>query len=63
MFPFLFSLFAHLRSQYRFLAFGLTLLAALAVMFFSQEPLNAKLAVFGIMAGLIGFTVWKLLKK
>jgi len=63
MFPFLFSLFAHLRSQYRLLAFGLTILGALAVVFFSQEPLDAKLGVFGIMAVIVGYLVWKLLKK
>lgn len=63
MFPFLFSLFAHLRSQFRLLAFGLTILAALAVVFFAQEPLDAKLGVFGIMTLLVGFMVWKLLRK
>jgi len=63
MLSFLFSLFSHLCSQYRLLAFGLTILAVLAIVFFSQEPLVAKLAVFGIMAVIVWYLVWKLLRQ
>ncbi len=63
MFPFLFSLFAHLRSHYRLIAYGLTLLAVVGVMLFYNEPVNAKLVVFGVIAVIVGFTVWKVLKN
>ncbi len=63
MFPFLFSLFPQFPAKFRLLAFVLVLLMGLALVFFSQEPLIAKLGVFGIMAALVGFTVWKLLRK
>ncbi len=63
MFPSLFSLFAHLRPHYRLVAYGLTLLVVVGVMLFYNEPVNAKLAVFGIIAVILGFTVWTVLKK
>lgn len=63
MFPFLFSLFPQFPAKFRLLAFVLVLLTGLALAFFWQEPLEAKFSVFVIMATLVVFTVWKLLRK
>lgn len=63
MLHFFFNLFFHLRSQYKFLAFILTLLVILAVVFFDEESLAAKLTVFLVIASLAGFSFWKLLRE
>jgi len=62
MFPFLFSLFSHLRSQYRLVAYGPTLLAFLGLLFFFNGTENMKLLVFVIIAGQVSYITWKLLR-